>query len=486
MDDLVVTPKRVKTAPGGEAKYQLIINNRIKLDENKALPINFNGNLFSTASGKTKYIPFFGAEDNWANILLEARLTSSTQNACISSISQSLIGDGLKVKNDETPNGEWVTWCNSVNNRRQNINRFLIAVGDGERTYGNQFIQITRGSFKGKKFLRLNNRSMLYCRLAEKDIDTEFQKVLISKKFSGKGLMYHIPEGDLEVIPIWSPNLFDQKKVWKRDSNGLEHTMLHFKNEVSGIDYYGVPASISGLYHQILEYSAARFNIDNFENNMILGGMLIMKSGMSPQEAQRIAREILITHVGEGKTGRIIVVASENGAEDVQFVPFNTQREGSYIDADKRWEEKIITANGWDSVLAGINRSSNFGNGSQYIRSIWDTKEATLLAPYRSNMIDDVVKPIAEIWADWFGVKQVARYEFTLQSNMPFSFMGDLDPETFYQVNEARTTANLPFDKSMEGMYLSQMKVKTNYVPDYAKQKGKSTDSQRSDSGNAN
>lgn len=445
-----------------QVKPQIVIKNQYtKLDPNQPVPVEFTSTYFRTKKGM-KYIPFLGADDNLANIFLAARLASSSQNACIGSIAQSLIGKGIKVKDVETPNAQLVEWMKSVNNYRHSFNELLVGTVDGERTFGNQFIEVVRGEVAGKRFLKIYNKSIMTCRLAAQEDDSaEEQYVLVSNSFNSTKL-YTTSNKDADLqIPIWHPNPLTEAEVWKQDGK-VERTMIHFKNEISGIPWYGLPASVAGLRYQILEAKAAQFNIDNFDNNMILGGMLIFKASMTPEEAQANAKEILMTHIGEGKTGRIAVISSEEGINEVDFKPYSTQREASYNESDKRWEEKIISANQWDSVLAGINRSSNFGNGSQYIRSIWDVKDAVLLHPLREKLIAKVIKPILEIWADWFNVPDVAKYEYSLQTNMPFSFMGDLDPNTFFQLNEARQKAGLPPDDVNGKKYLSEMRPKNN------------------------
>jgi hypothetical protein len=392
-----------------------------------------------------------------ANVLLEARLTSTTQNACIDSIARSLIGKGLSVQDVEEPNAELFTWFKNVNTRGQSFSEALIETVDGERAFGNQFIEVVRGSVAGKRYLKVYNHSMLYCRLAANEDFSEPTGVILSKLLAKRGYQSELKK-NTPVIPLWNNSQFDNNVVWTRGARpGEQRTMLHFKNQVSGIEYYGLPASVASLRYQVLESKAAQYNIDNFDNNMVLGGMLIFKSSMSHDEAVEQAREILLTHVGEGKTGRIAVISSEEGLNDVEFINYNTQKEGSYIDFDKRVEEKIICANAWDSVLAGINRSSTLGNGSQYIRSIWDVKDAVLLHPLRDKLIEKVIKPIINIWAEWFGVPEVLNYEWKLQTSMPFSYMADLDPNKFFQVNEARSKAGLTPDEKKNGMYLAEM-----------------------------
>jgi hypothetical protein len=265
-------------------------------------------------------------------------------------------------------------------------------------------------------------------------------------------------------IPLWSDNLLDKNKAWVKNDNGTESTMLHFKNDVSGIDYYGLPASFASYIDQLLEYSHSQFDKDNLDNNMILGGVIVFKSAMTKEEAQAQATEILMTHTGEGKTGRIAVISSENGIEDFQFTPYTTTKEGSFLEADKKAKGKIIEAHGWDSLLAGTDATGALSKGSGYVRAIWDVKEALVLNPLRDRIIENVVIPITKIWAEIFGNKDVLQYQFAFKSAMPFSFMGDIDPDNFMQVNEARELAGLETDDSKKGVYLAEIASKNKNV----------------------
>jgi hypothetical protein len=57
---------------------------------------------------------------------------------------------------------------------------------------------------------------------------------------------------------------------------------------------------------------------------------------------------------------------------------------------------------------------------------------------------------------------EILKYNFWFNSAMPFSFLGDVKPENYIQVNEARDAAGLTHDDNMDGKYLSQMTAKIN------------------------
>ena len=451
----------------------ITITNQVTLDAKSPVPFQYGSgsSIFSYSVTGKRYIPFLGPTDNFPTQLLEARLTSTTQNACINSIAESLIAKGIFISNEENPKKDLTDWFKSVNNLDQSINEILKGCGDGFLTHGNQFIEIVRGSFANKKFVKIYLHSMMFTRLGKVDPDTGICKTaIISKSFARNGFIPTPKDG--KEIPLYNPNALDPASNWVKDEkdSNIERTMLHLKNEVSGMDFYGLPPSVAGLRYQVLEGKSAQYNLDNFENNMVLGGMLIFKGAMTQDEANKNAKEILISHVGEGKTGRIAVISSEQGLDDVEWKPYETQKDGSFIELDKRIEEKIIAANGWDRRLAGLDRDGGLSNGDTQLASIYGIKETMLLNPIRKKILDKIFLPVIRIWSDWTGVKEALNYNYDFKVELPLSFYGDIDPETFIKVKEARESAKLTEDAAMGEKYLSEMKLK-GILQNHAEQK---------------
>lgn len=435
------------------------ITNKI-LDPDYPVPIQYGGDSFAVVNNNKKYIPFIGRDNNLPNLLLEARLTSPTQDTCISTVASSVIGNGLSVLGIEPQSidSQFAEWIKCVNNDQDTFDDVLYDVIEGEREQGNQFIEVTRGDVGGKTFMKVYCHPFQYCRFAELEKgQLTPSAVVITKMFAKRG--HRIRIDDARVIPLWSPNPLDQAKCWVKDPDGTLRTMLHFKNKRAGIDYYGLPASISGLRYQIAEGLLIQYNNDDLENNMIIGGMLKIKSAMTQPEALATAESIMAAHIGKGKTSRIAVISSENGLGDVEFEKFDTKKEGSFLELDKAIERKIIGTHGWHKLLAGLDDGGgSLGNGNNYIRSIWYDREAQLLNPLRRRLTDKVVVPLMKIFSDVYSNQAVLKYSFWFNSAMPFSFLGDVLPELYTQVNEAREAAGLIVDNDKKGVYLADMK----------------------------
>jgi hypothetical protein len=419
------------------------------------------GDHFSFVGGK-RYFPFLGSLDYLPTLLLNARLSSVTQNSCISAIAEGVIGKGLSIKDISNPLPDLLKWFECINTTRQSFDELLTNSVDHERGFGNIFIEVKKVTVGKKVFLKLYSHSILNCRLMDNGDGSEPTSVIISRLFAKVGLTYL---RNPVVIPLYSDNPIDSKDCWSKNIDGSESTMLHFKNEVGGLDWYGLPDSVSTYRYQLEESKLVQYNIDNLDNNMVLGGMLILKSAMTRQEAEEQAQEILLTHIGEGKTGRIAVISSESGLEDVKFEQFNTQKEGSFKDREDTLERKIIMGNRYHAGLLGIDNEKALGRGSSYIRGIYDAVEAQLLIPIRTKLISKLVKPIVAIYASTYNKPELNDYNFTFRSAMPYSLLADLDPNLFTTVNEARQlTGKLPDEKN-GNKYLAEINKGSDVSP---------------------
>lgn len=449
-------PAKAVTKRTTEAKAKTgIVSNVVSASSIKPgmpIPLDYGAGTFSYSIEGKKYIPFLGTDDNLPVLFLESRINSPTHDACITNIANCVVGKGLVPQDVEADkvNKKWKDWIKCVNNNSESLNELLVNSTDGERTQGNQFIEIVRGKLGTEKYIKVYNHSMLYTRL-----NPDADGVIISRSFAKKG---YVPEQKGRVeIPLYNPNRSDKSKNWIMGDNGEERTMIHLKNKVAGVDHYGLPAAKSSLRDQLLEGKIVQYNLDLFNNGMVMSCLIAFKGSMTQDEAIENAQTIIDTHTGDGKQGRVAVFASENGIEDVVIKELPTQKEGSYKELKAMCRETIISANGWAEEFAGGSVSAGLSKGGSYLRGKWDTVEAQTLKPIRKKLISKVVEPLVSIWAEWMGEKEVANYQFDFVSDMPFSFLGELKPEDIMTKNEGRKLANLP-ERTDGDVYISEGK----------------------------
>jgi hypothetical protein len=366
-----------------------------------------------------------------------------TMNACVTTKRDYIVGEGWRItnlKDNEQPDQEFVDWAKSINNRNETLNRAISQASEYLLRYGNVFIEFVRGSVAGKKFVKIYVHNDLECRLGEPDEDDIPRTVVRSKRFKDVGIINFGATDQATEIPIFDP--LRKRNSWKKDGK-VERTMIHLKNEFAGVDYYGMPSNVSALPQAVLEYEFARYNMDDLENNMNPGGMLILQGNFSQTEANKIGKEIVKTYTGKGKRGRTMVIASEQGLENSKFEKFDTQKDGSFVESDKRVEEKIIFANQWDRLLAGLSDSGSMGKGNAYILNLFRLKYQTVIKPIQKYLIESFLSVAIEVVDDWTGTKW-KNYEFDLLTNTPISILESDKMIDTWTVDEVRKEGGLP------------------------------------------
>ncbi|WPV66277.1 hypothetical protein [Chitinophaga sp. LS1] len=327
-------------------------------------------------------------------------------------------------------------------------------------TWGNVPIELVRFTSAGQKYFFVYVHNFLEWRLGVPDDDDIITYAIQSKLFlRQKGYLTADEIKRAKKLPLYNPRQ-SEKENWFKDENGVQRTLIWHKNPVSGFSYYGLPSAIAGMIYQILEYKGARYNLDNFDNNMVVSALLALKGNLSQQEADRIGKKAIQTHTGDGKRGRVMVVASEEGIEGSDLHTFDTAKDGSFSESDDKWTQKIILANEWDAVLAGIQSSSTMGKGSGFLTKIIEHINKTVILPAQQDLMDNVWTTIFKVAGEWMGW-DLSKYKLAIKSNVDISGLTDVDITPAVTVNEVREAKGLPDDPTEKGsMYLGELKGK--------------------------
>ncbi|TWP31879.1 hypothetical protein ETU08_00020 [Apibacter muscae] len=441
-----------------------VVSNSVSLDVRNPIPFEPTGqsSAFLLTRTDRKYLPFLEPKDNFFQLLLEAKLLSPTNNACVNSKANFCIGKGIYFKDHEQKDKEFLQWVKRVNHKGQNLNKVFKSVFSNDLNVGNNFVEVIRGKIGTKRFIRVINRNFLDCRLSVPNDNDICETVFISKKFRQRNV-WSLKEEEAVELPIYygDPNMH----WYVNEKQKTEHCIIHVKNEFSGYDYYGIPDNVSSLPWQILEYEGARYNIDIFENNLVSGGVVCLDGTVSQDEAKVIGQNIINAYTGKGKRGRIAVVAGAKGVTNSFFQPFNVQNDGSYLKLDESVESKIIDSNNWDSALYGQHKTSGIGNGGfAYLSSIFNTKLKTVIEPMQDRINQDLLYPLLEICDSWMGTSW-SDFDLGFKTVSPVSFIGDINVNSVLTKNEGREFLGLPSLENTEvGEQLIEIKNNTIHV----------------------
>ena len=425
--------------PIQDQKSNFSISNEVVLDALNPVPFEVKGDpsLFYF-DGSKEYIPFLNPKDNFFSILQEASLLSPTSSACINSKVFFCGGNGLKIKDaSEQLAKDWKVFQKRVNNRRQTLGKVVDKVHSNYFRVGNVFIELIRAKAGETKKVFAHVHSFLDCRLGKPDENDIPQTVIISSMFRKEG-SFSIEDNSI-ILPI-----FDGKDTkWKEFEDGTSRCMIHLKNEMDGYDYYGMPENVPSLIWQILESEGASYNLDNFLNQMVIGGAIILEGNFTDAELTLAARRLNRQHVGKGKRGRWSVMASKQGSGTIQN--FTKETDASFLKLDENAEQKIIDSNNWDSALYGQNNSKGLGNGGNaYLKNIFKIKHKTVVEPTREIILEEFILPYLEIVDEWTGSKW-SQEEFAFESINIEDLVEDIDVNSVITVDEGRE--KLGFDK---------------------------------------
>lgn len=462
------------TVINGKKKTKVRVSNKVVIDANDPIPLKQGSQVFSIVH-KDGYLPFLPGTknaDTFARTLIEARLLSPTGNQCVITKKDYCAGKGfISKKKDQILPKKFLDWCMSMNLKNQSAVKLTKNIFEDFFTYGNVPIELVRFTVGGQKKLFVYVHSFLEWRLGRPDDNDIVQYAVQSKLLLRENV---VMTADMikksKRLPIYNSNN-TEKQNWKKDEDdkSVERTLIWYKNSVTGLPHYGLPSNIGALYNEVLEHNGAQFNLDEFENGMVPSGVLALKGQVSQEEADKITKKVIATHTGNGRRARVITVASEEGIDGSDFHKMETERDGSYIESDDKWCQKIIMANDWDSVLMGMINASTLGKGSGFITKIIEHKLKTVIRPAQEDIMDEVWNTILKIADAWLGFG-LDQYEIEIKNAIDISGLTDVDITPAVQVNEVRIAKNLPEDPAMKGVYMKptgpQIKNKNNEEED--------------------
>lgn len=388
-----------KTTTRATSKTEVKVHNAITVDTKNPLPQILGSSTF-TDTGGHEYYPFFAPNDNLFRTLLELRLLSPTHDACIEDKTFYTVGDGLQVQEQDFP----TDFDKKLNGKRQTIDDILKAIAESYFQDGNKFIEVVRLDIDGTKYVHVYPHNNMDCRLQERKDGEDPTHVLRSRQFRRDGF-YSVKDVDrdkVKRIPLFQDDAEDSE-VWVKGKNGEERTMFLIKNEMQGIDHYGMPSYYSGLLNILLEHRATSFNLDNFDNNMFLAGLLFIQGAMSGVEEKKLLTSLKKMYTGQGKGMRVLPLSSESGLQDSKFHPFNNRNEGHFMEFDKHNIDKIITAHKWSKDLMDMKEGSGLGKGGEFLKQLFRIKFRTVISPVQQNLVNNFVFPLMQIIDEWIG-----------------------------------------------------------------------------------
>lgn len=426
--------------------YSPEVTNEVHINVRTPVPLELE-NQYSYSPGGNRYIPFLTQKaddyygwDTFYNTLLNSRLQSSTLDAVLNSKEDFIMGDGIYIADvdyQKNPDPTWDKFVKICNSDSEGLNTVIRSIVSNYLTFGNAPIEVVRGITAGKKWLRVYSKNQLDCRKAWPDGNNESPAMIISRWFRQRGYMNLTQKYNIR-IPFYKTGDGNKDRFWIDDTTnnygepvrGVQRTALWLRNKYPGYDHYGLPKWIASLINGELEYRGSVYNFDNLKNGMNVGGLLTVEGNLATGEQKRLAKDLVTTFSGKGKGGRSMVVASVDPINKTDWKPFNTHKDGSYIDLDKNSVDKIIMANAWDGAFIGKTDGMSKSKSGAYLNELYQQKIKTVIKPVHRIIKDGFIVPLCEIADEWLGTDW-SRHNIDIQVQ-----------NLFVDTTEASTTVN--------------------------------------------
>lgn len=431
------------------------IKNMMTVDPISPINLGYDNSIYVDLKGQW-YVPFLNPDDNEdLQLIANRKLSPTTDRIIQSKINYCLGNDGVYISDKNTLeskielNKKFKAEMQCINNNRESLDDVCYKIFDSYLTFGNVYIEIVRGQVKvgdvTKRYMKVYVRHPRDCRLAYPDKYNICNNVIVSRYFRKEGGIRLKPDFETKVIPIFVPTeIGELTSWWKNEEDGTEHTMIHIKNSDFANDYYGLPSNHPSKTNMQREYRNIRYDLDMFENKMILGGILNVKSDMPDEDGRALANELTKQYVGDGKRGQTMVITNQSQVDkNIEYIPFHHKDDDNSVTKATYNDDKIFMANGYNRELIGSNSPNGTFKSSAEIRTIFQIVLNTCIVPDQNKVINGFLKPFISMYSKWCDNNWHTE-EFGFNTVMPSTFLGDIDPMSALKVNEGRHIIGYP------------------------------------------
>ena len=409
----------------------------------------YNEPVRTTRNSQTilgQYVPFFDEQNAFAKQLLSLCNNSPTLRRVINDKVNMAIGDGFNVYQGVI--NPMLSFINEakvaidITDRRVfDINELLLNVNLNNETIqdvlrkgfadyfslGNCFFELVRTqTIDGFKTYVYHIPAYM---VAFKKMEEDMVKRTVG--------IYETWEEDITRLDqIRDVEIYPNKTMYtEEDGTTTERSVICIQNYAPGYSYWGLPDWIACKHYAELEYRAARYNINEFENGFIPSSIVQFFGNMSEEEAQRMMRDFKNSYTGTRNHKKVFaqVVRDERLKANVQTI--DTDKQGDYIELLRLCAQNIVAASGWTMSAAGFATSGVIGTNQQ-LRSEINYLQNKVIQPIQNLFLQNVIQPFLNYVADYNPI--VDGISLSFSNNVPVSFMGDIDIKTVLTVDEQR------------------------------------------------
>ena len=407
--------------------------------------------------------PFFGTTDNFPQLLYDVAEQSPTKAACVFSKTNLCLGNGFLVLDEATglpaPDNstteiKGVLSDKTINSNRQDFLTVCKAMFEEWFTVGNIVIVLQKMKIGNKRVFKYSLHPVKHCRVTVQKQSSDERTIVISPLFELGYSSSYMNSNFLSCseYPKWS-------KV-----KDVEQTAIFVPNLLPGRGTYGLPQSISSIYHQITEAEVQRFNLEETTQKWLPNVFIeaVEPAASNPQELSRIYDMLAQAYTNE-VTGNETVkkrrfVYREVGDKE-QFTKITelgkTLDFNYFAELSRENERKILISEMWHKSLVGVHDENGIiGNTRERVEA-YKTAYASIIAPARKK-VSSILNSILKEYYLWVYGTELSLY-VDFQDNRRY-ILGDEVVQRYMTINEVRVLNGLPaLDGEIGGLLTTQI-----------------------------
>lgn len=271
-------------------------------------------------------------------------------------------------------------WLRDVNANRETLRAVVTKLIFDKQAFGNGYMELVTNS-RGS-FLNVYHQDATKCRLSKDGryvyLHHDWRKAISEKS-------------DMKKIPLYP--------VFEDMGDGYLRSIIHMKEYEPEFENYGIMEWIAGLQVSAIAYKTDKWNVSRLDNSFKTSGVLVVSGEFqSDDDWQEFQESFNEEFIGEGKTGKVLLLAQRPGADPdagTRYIEVGQTAEGDWQNLHVQSTGDLITAHGWFRTLAGI--ADNTGFDTQRILNEYEIALRTVIMDAQKKIIDTIAPTIANI-----------------------------------------------------------------------------------------
>ena len=316
-------------------------------------------------SPKFNGLYFWGVDNLYPYKLLEAYYNSPTHQSLVKNKVNGIMGEGIKVENEENYK-EYLKFGNKdLNTIAENIAFDLVLFGGFSmkvvRSLDTRFVHVDNLDYSGLRFS------------SNIDDDGNVKEIIFSRDWKNTALK----ENRKRVYDLYDINAVQDVSAFV------------YMKELKGGERYPNPSYIAAMESILSEHEVQLFHLRNLQNNYSPTMIIKLKAQMPDEDYRIFKSQLEAKYKSADSAGGVLLLAGENPetTPDIEFVT-PVMQDTIYIAQMEQIKQSILTAHQvTNPSIGGLPSQGAFSSGEE-IRISYDLFDRTVISPLRNTVVN--------------------------------------------------------------------------------------------------